>query len=61
MKTKKTNTGIVIHVTQTGHIESADIIAGSDREQAVVEKALSRITRPSCWVWLKRLIITWRA
>ena len=56
MRSKDT-TGIWFKVNpKTGYILSINIVAKSDQEQAVVEDALARISKPSCWLWVRRLI-----
>ena len=50
-------TGIWIKVNaRSGYIDDVYLVARTDQEQAVIEGAFARITKPSCWRWIRRLI-----
>ena len=34
---------------KTGYIKAINIVAKSDQEQIIIEGALARISKPSCW------------
>ena len=55
--TDRMTKGIWIKVNpRNGYIEGFHIVADSDQEQSVIEGALARITKPSCWGWIRRLV-----
>lgn len=50
--------GALILVDDNGHITSVMVIAHDDQQQAIIAGALARISKPSAWSWLRRLL--WR-
>jgi hypothetical protein len=48
--------GCLIEFTSSGRVKSVYLIGMTDRDVAVVEHGLARITTPSCWAWLRRLL-----
>jgi hypothetical protein len=50
------NMGAIIRVNDQGHIIRIDVIANSDKKANRVQQSLERISRPSAWSKLKRLL-----
>lgn len=47
--------GALIEMDKNGRVRSVYIIADDESQQAIVEGALTRITKPSAWRWLRML------
>lgn len=53
--------GCLIEFKTSGGVKAVYLIGMNDRELAIVEHGLARITTPSCWAWLRQLfrLRTW--
>ena len=50
------NLGAIIKVNSQGQIIRVDVVANSDKEATIVQKSLKKISNPSGWAKLKRLL-----
>ena len=41
--------------TESGHLKAILLSAGSDKDQAMLERALNRLLNPGHFGWIKRL------
>jgi hypothetical protein len=56
MRVDKQKIKIILEITDRGWVSEILLVADSDREAAIAEQTLARLTAATKWRWIKRLL-----